>query len=1156
MINAFKLASDQIHEIADASEGTLQICDKRPGSNGRSEFSISIRFDGLDHVEGGLRVRARESFLVSIPPTFPFHYPTVMTQHVRFAGFPHVQWRRLLCLYASSADWRPEDGMYGFIKRLDAWVRDAALNKLDPDDMPLHPPVAYPTVPHLFVPMANTPSVDGSPWFGVAELRERNHRTEIIGWKECGEKHSSCFAPAILLHKHLPFEYPETVYSLLNEFDSHGIKYTPFILLLAEYSRQSTRGTPLNVVIGTPMRRVVAGGPALQHLAVWQICSGDADKLRQLGRSLQPYGTAKRRASVIEAVCKWAVSSKVGWCNVEEMRPEVTIRRDHASPMAWFSGKRVAIWGCGAVGTHVAESIVRADAKAVELVDNKRVAPGVLVRQGFEDADIGRCKADALAERLKRINPDLKTVVSGVDLIARLTAPDAIPRVDLIIDCTASVTVRTVLERVLKDVDSHPAIASIAIDSQAVTAIATLSKPNHSGCTLDLVRKLKLEACRKPTLSRPLEAFWPKSASDESFQPEPGCSEPTFIGSDADLAGLCARMLNAVTRAIKDRDDRHTGAGWLAEESGPIHAFTWTSDYVMKDDSHGYSIRICSHAAREIHGWDRRSVRTAGTTIETGGLVFGELSEAAGVLWVTDVDGPPSDSDAAEDHFTCGTDGTEYAAKHRQCRFRGSVDWIGTWHTHPTSPPHPSPVDIDAAAQLLTGPQSTCRTCLILILSHSPDEMVLGAHIFRTRLGNKPCTSFQPSAQQADEKGEPDERADGAADAGQKEHRQHVGNAAAATVHLEPPPDGPRNVGIALSGGGFRAIAFHLGCLRALNDLNLLSRVQVISSVSGGSIISSMYAYSSDSFQEFDERVVRLLRRGLRFDIIRKMCSPGAIGRILQTRASYLFRMLLRFVRGAIPPPAPTFSRTEALRGVVAKSLFGDIRVCDVSRKSLHTVINATELRTGSAFRFGSRESGCWRFGTIPAEDALVADAVAASAAYPVLPTLERQYCFTKNGRTTDKKHVVLTDGGVFENLGVSPMEPGRDSSISTNVFRPDYIICCDAGTGLFDDNSYPAGWCSRMYRSFLTIYRKVQDSTRKRLHDLDDADKIKGFALCYLGQQDRSLPWIPSGLPSRTEVCDYQTDFSSMSTADINLLALRGELLTRFLVSYYLPDL
>ncbi|MFZ3224451.1 MAG: patatin-like phospholipase family protein, partial [Xanthobacteraceae bacterium] len=50
-----------------------------------------------------------------------------------------------------------------------------------------------------------------------------------------------------------------------------------------------------------------------------------------------------------------------------------------------------------------------------------------------------------------------------------------------------------------------------------------------------------------------------------------------------------------------------------------------------------------------------------------------------------------------------------------------------------------------------------------------------------------------------------------------------------------------RKIGLALSGGGSRAIAFHLGCLRALNELGLLARVNVLSTVSGGSVIGAYY---------------------------------------------------------------------------------------------------------------------------------------------------------------------------------------------------------------------------------------------------------------------------------------------------------------------------
>lgn len=47
--------------------------------------------------------------------------------------------------------------------------------------------------------------------------------------------------------------------------------------------------------------------------------------------------------------------------------------------------------------------------------------------------------------------------------------------------------------------------------------------------------------------------------------------------------------------------------------------------------------------------------------------------------------------------------------------------------------------------------------------------------------------------------------------------------------------------GLALSGGGFRASFFHIGVLARMADLGLLRHVEVISTVSGGSIIGALY---------------------------------------------------------------------------------------------------------------------------------------------------------------------------------------------------------------------------------------------------------------------------------------------------------------------------
>src|SRR5450755_3324242 len=48
-------------------------------------------------------------------------------------------------------------------------------------------------------------------------------------------------------------------------------------------------------------------------------------------------------------------------------------------------------------------------------------------------------------------------------------------------------------------------------------------------------------------------------------------------------------------------------------------------------------------------------------------------------------------------------------------------------------------------------------------------------------------------------------------------------------------------VGLALSGGGFRASLFHIGVLARLAELDVLRRVEVLSCVSGGSIIGAHY---------------------------------------------------------------------------------------------------------------------------------------------------------------------------------------------------------------------------------------------------------------------------------------------------------------------------
>ena len=160
-------------------------------------------------------------------------------------------------------------------------------------------------------------------------------------------------------------------------------------------------------------------------------------------------------------------------------------------------------------------------------------------------------------------------------------------------------------------------------------------------------------------------------------------------------------------------------------------------------------------------------------------------------------------------------------------------------------------------------------------------------------------------------------------------------------------------IALALSGGGSRAIAFHLGCMRALHDRMVLDKVEVISSVSGGSVIAALYAYNQQRFADFDKSVVQLLHRGLQREAVGHLLSPGLLARIAGTNLIARPAAMLSRLRHKTPTLRRWASRTDALEKTF-KNLFGDIEVRNVARQNLDIVFNACELRTGTAFRFGN----------------------------------------------------------------------------------------------------------------------------------------------------------------------------------------------------------
>jgi NTE family protein len=359
-------------------------------------------------------------------------------------------------------------------------------------------------------------------------------------------------------------------------------------------------------------------------------------------------------------------------------------------------------------------------------------------------------------------------------------------------------------------------------------------------------------------------------------------------------------------------------------------------------------------------------------------------------------------------------------------------------------------------------------------------------------------------------------------------------------------PSAP-TVGLAFSGGGFRATAFGLGALRALHDRDVLRYVQVVSGISGGSLLTAMWAYGPADFNEFDDAVTALLRRGLQSELVVRAFAPRRALTNLASAASALLPGPLHQNRHS--------TRTEALVDALASGEFGCKTMPDVTRPGLDTIISATDLSTGNAVRFGSAVSSCSPHGVIT-ESVPVADAVAASAAFPaLLPQLNRTYTFERIDGTRRRKTMLMTDGGVYDNLGLSPLIPGRQRAYTSHVYDLQYLIAVDAGAGRTAPQA-PNHWPGRMKRSFEIAHSRSQDASRSLIHRLAANGRLHGFVHAYLGMPDPRLPVSVPDLVPRERVSGYPTNFAAVSAQDLGALTLRGEQLTRALIDHYSPRL
>jgi NTE family protein len=226
-------------------------------------------------------------------------------------------------------------------------------------------------------------------------------------------------------------------------------------------------------------------------------------------------------------------------------------------------------------------------------------------------------------------------------------------------------------------------------------------------------------------------------------------------------------------------------------------------------------------------------------------------------------------------------------------------------------------------------------------------------------------------------------------------------------------PKRTEGIGLALSGGGFRASLFHLGSLIRLNELEVLGRLSEITSVSGGSIVAGLLGlrWSRLGF-DGDGRSARLQHEVV--EPIRRFCSRTIdVGAVL---------------KGWLNPFA---TPVELLRDNYDARLFNGATLQDLPKpgEGPRFTLYATNLQTGVSVRFAQPYMADYRLGEVKTPTLPLADAVAASSAFPPLfvplplrlraeqwTRFEGADLFDRVGlRTT----MLLGDGGIYDNMGL-----------------------------------------------------------------------------------------------------------------------------------------
>ncbi len=243
-------------------------------------------------------------------------------------------------------------------------------------------------------------------------------------------------------------------------------------------------------------------------------------------------------------------------------------------------------------------------------------------------------------------------------------------------------------------------------------------------------------------------------------------------------------------------------------------------------------------------------------------------------------------------------------------------------------------------------------------------------------------------------------------------------------------------LGISLSGGGVRALVFHLGVLKRLAESNQWKSIEHVSTVSGGSLcVAMIFAKNSGKWPDSDQFLNNVL--------------PAAKDQL--TKQSLIWASVRA---GFIRPFRLLNGRAHLVAHVLSKKWGVTMSLQNLPERPRWT-INCTTYETGKNWRFSHKRMGDYLTGYVSNPDFPVADAAAASAGFPggigprKLRTSDFKWVDYKKGSREETESIEprhkqyhLWDGGVYENLGSEALlKPGK--GLRDDI---DFYIASDAG--------------------------------------------------------------------------------------------------------------